>query len=308
MMGLGYLVAVFFCIAILVRVVHFANTPAHLRWELYPVPHEPPEKVEHGGSYLEDTDWWTKKHESDIPNEIKEMLEEILLLKALRTHNRKLWYVSFPFHSGIYLVAGFLVLLILGAVLSALGLVSAPEPGGLARLLFVHLPALLGFIGFAMGLAGALGLLFRRLTEPDLKDFTGPVDHGILVGFVLLFGLAFTCLLTDPTATGFRAYFLGLATATPAALPPLTYLVVLLGCIMLAYIPVSHMSHFVAKYFTYHSVRWNDEAMEPGGKLDKAIQKQLKLPVSWSASHIAGDGKKTWADVAGTNPTKESGK
>jgi hypothetical protein len=32
--------------------------------------------------------------------------------------------------------------------------------------------------------------------------------------------------------------------------------------------------------------------------MEGKIGKVLQYPVSWSAAHIRGDGKKTWADVA----------
>ena len=82
----------------------------------------------------------------------------------------------------------------------------------------------------------------------------------------------------------------------------------ILMSLLLAYIPLTHMSHFIGKYFAYHSIRWNDEPNLPGGSQEKAIQEALGRPVSWAASHIQGDGKKTWADVATTLPEQEAKK
>ena len=42
----------------------------------------------------------------------------------------------------------------------------------------------------------------------------------------------------------------------------------------------------------------NDEPNIAGGKLVNQIEKVLNYKVSWSASHIKGEGKKTWVDVA----------
>jgi len=61
---------------------------------------------------------------------------------------------------------------------------------------------------------------------------------------------------------------------------------------------LTHMSHFVGKYFAYHAIRWNDTPNLRGGGEEKAIGELLSRPVSWSAAHIGADGKKTWADVA----------
>jgi hypothetical protein len=56
------------------------------------------------------------------------------------------------------------------------------------------------------------------------------------------------------------------------------------------------MAHFVAKYFAYHKVRWDDHK-------DPAVAAQLLYTPHWSAPHVGADGKKTWADVAMANPT-----
>jgi hypothetical protein len=48
----------------------------------------------------------------------------------------------------------------------------------------------------------------------------------------------------------------------------------------------------------YHDVRWGDEPNLRGGKIERQIGEVLNYPVSWSAPHIRGDGKKNWVDVA----------
>jgi nitrate reductase gamma subunit len=73
--------------------------------------------------------------------------------------------------------------------------------------------------------------------------------------------------------------------------------VVLLGALV-AYIPMTHMSHFVGKYFSYHSIRWGDEPNLRGGRFEGEIQKLLDQRISWAAPHIKGEGKKTWVQAA----------
>jgi hypothetical protein len=48
-----YLAALVFVVACVVRALPYARMPLHLRWELYPVPHEEAARVEHGGSYFD---------------------------------------------------------------------------------------------------------------------------------------------------------------------------------------------------------------------------------------------------------------
>ena len=299
---LGYIAVAVFVVGMAARAVHFANTPAHLRWELYPVPHEAPHRARYGGSYMEEVDWWSKEHESSTINELWEMGTEIVFLKALWHHNRKLWFSSFPFHFGLYLLMTFVALLLLGGLLGAVGL----EIPGIVGTLLVLATAMCGFLGFALGGLGTLGLLFRRLTDEDLKDYTGPIDLLNLAWFAGLFGLGLAALALDPDASQLRGYIQGLFTfSAPAEMGVLTAIAVVVASLMVIYIPFTHMSHMVAKYFTYHSVRWNDEALEPGSPLDQKIQQQLAYPVTWSADHVGADGTRTWADIATTNPWEE---
>jgi len=79
---------------------------------------------------------------------------------------------------------------------------------------------------------------------------------------------------------------------------------VALSSSLIAYIPLTHMSHFVGKYFAYHSIRWNDTPNLAGGPQEAKIGRLLSYNVSWSAEHIRGSGKKTWADLAMENPTE----
>ncbi|MGC8763094.1 MAG: hypothetical protein ACP5VN_05590 [Acidobacteriota bacterium] len=85
-----YLSAAVFFIATAARAVLYARQPIHLRWELYPVPHEHPERVKHGGSYFEELDWWKKPPSFNLLGELSFMVPEMLFLKALHEFNRKL--------------------------------------------------------------------------------------------------------------------------------------------------------------------------------------------------------------------------
>jgi hypothetical protein len=98
---------------------------------------------------------------------------------------------------------------------------------------------------------------------------------------------------------GFSSFFGALLSADTSIVLPTamaTHLVV--GLVFLAYLPFTQMMHFVAKYFTYHAVRWNDEPIVVGGRLEKKVKKLLDQPVTWSGPHVHADGKKTWVDIA----------
>jgi len=72
--------------------------------------------------------------------------------------------------------------------------------------------------------------------------------------------------------------------------------------VLTAYIPLTHMSHFVAKYFTYHSVRWDDAPLRDNRRIAAAFAEYLTYRPTWSAPHMKAGGATTWAEVAATNP------
>jgi nitrate reductase gamma subunit len=63
-----------FLIACVARMLKWSRMPMHLRWELYPVAHEGGGRAAYGGSYLEETDWWTKPREVSMLGELKVMV------------------------------------------------------------------------------------------------------------------------------------------------------------------------------------------------------------------------------------------
>jgi nitrate reductase gamma subunit len=163
----------------------------------------------------------------------------------------------------------------------------------------------LAFAGLALGILGAVGLLHRRLTDPSLRDFSAPADFFNLLFFVAAFGVALAHLvLVDRDLSRSQAFVSHLVTFHLAALAGgddlgmLTLATVVLLGALVAYIPLTHMSHFIGKYFAYHAIRWNDTPNLRGGRQEPKIQQVLNYPVSWAAPHIGGDGKKTWAEVA----------
>ena len=62
------------------------------------------------------------------------------------------------------------------------------------------------------------------------------------------------------------------------------------------YLPFTHMTHFVGKFFTYHRVRWQDEPNIKGSKIEAAIINELGNRVSWQAKHIKPG--KSWLEGA----------
>ncbi|HZD05229.1 MAG TPA: respiratory nitrate reductase subunit gamma, partial [Longimicrobiales bacterium] len=280
-------------VAFVVRSAKIARLPVHLRWELAPVPRERT-RGRYGGSYLEEFEWWKKHREESLISELVYMLKEILLLKALREHNRRLWWLSFPFHWGLYLLVLAGGLTLLGGILAAVT-VTVPGWGALSGVL----PVLAG-AGYLLGTVGAVGLLAMRLVDPAVRRFTTPVallNLGLLAA-VFVTGVA-AVLTTDGFAGLLLTFAWGLATAhAPTGIPTVLASHLVVTFAFLAYLPFSQMMHFVAKYFTYHQVRWDDRPLEVGGKIEREVLGLLNRPVTWAAPHVAGDGLKTWTDIA----------
>jgi len=289
------------------RIREYARTPLHLRWELYPVPHEEPSRVAHGGSYFESGQWWLSPQALHHRREWATMFQEIAFLKALREYNRRLWLPSFLFHFGLYLAIGatFLVAVASGAVV----LIPSTGPPRLAQALG-PVGRWLGYGAGALILAGAILLLLGRISDRELKNYTKPADI-----FNLLFFISTLALLTAGLLRG------DLRGASLAAIARGAFRFdrsvniggvfatgLIFASALAAYIPFTHMSHFIAKYFTYHAVRWDDRRNERGGAIEGKVAEYLSYKPTWAAAHVGADGKRSWAEIATTNPAREGKK
>ncbi len=281
-----YAAAGFCLLAVVARAVRYARQPVHLRWELYPVAHEQ-NRAAHGGSRFEQFEHWRRPRRVDRVGEVRAMAAEVLLLAGVRRHNRALWVHSLPFHAGVYLVVTWLALLLAAGSF---------WPAGDPPALLAAAIALAGFCGLALGIWGAVGLLGHRLRNPALRAYNAPADlfnlaiwlaylgwtlavHAAAGGFASLVPIAGAWLRLQPIATGWAPQ-----------------VEMILGAALLAYLPLSRMFHFVAKYFLYHEVRWEDAPNVPGGALERRLARAMAFGVGWSAAH-ASDAR-SWSDAA----------
>lgn len=289
------------------RVRQYARTPLHLRWELYPVPHEGPYRAAYGGSYFEAQEWWRAPRVNHRLHEWRVMAGEILLLKSLREFNRRLWLPSFLFHFGLYLAVAAAALAALAGISDSL--FTFPADAGIAR----ALDALITMAGLAAAVLvaiGACGLLTRRIIDPALKNSTKPADLFHLILFIATSALVGGgLLLRGPGAASLPQLARGAFRFNrEMQVSPLFGAGAILASAVVAYIPFTHMAHFIAKYFAWHSVRWDDRRNEGGGKLEARIAANLGYKPTWSAGHVGADGKRTWAEIASDNPAQEARK
>jgi nitrate reductase gamma subunit len=263
------------------RIVKYARAPEHLRWDLYPVAHEPGR--DHGGSHLEQKDWWTRPRRKSHWGEISFMMLEILLLKGVWENNRKVWWGSFPFHWGLYI----LVLTTAGLLAAAVGIAAGPWPTLLAST---------GVLGGGLTAIGALILLVLRSTDPRLRPCTSPLDRLNLALLVLL-GTLSAAVAAMPA--GMETVATAVGRIARLRSPEVSFLVGLqmtVAALFLFYFPFTRMIHLFAKYFTYHAVRWDDRQVKPGSRLEKRLRAALDFGVTWSADHLQTG--KTWLEIA----------
>ncbi len=290
--------ALLFLIGAAAKMIRYARMPMHVRWELYPIPHEKG-KAAHGGSFLEDVDWWTKPIPNSKVSELIAMGEEIFLMKGVWESNKPLWIWSLPLHLGLYLVIILAGLLVIGGIAEAiLGSALADGPGFWR--LWHSLTAPAAWVGLITAAIGTFGILLRRLFDRKLKGYTPPVAILNLLYMLAIFGVGIAARATvDPDASQLRHAVASLLTfdTTASLVPGLVAAELVMFAVFVAYLPFTFMSHMYMKFFTYHSVRWDDHPRRPGDPTDPRLMECLKYPISWSAPHIKKGKHKTWAEV-----------
>ena len=271
------------------RIARVALLPAHLRWDLYPIPRGPRDRVRHGGSHFEESGWWLRPMPVGRAREFRAILEEVFLLRTVWRHNRSLWLWSWLLHAGLYLMTAAFLLTVWGGVAG---------PGASPGLQ----PALsaLSWVFALCGFAGACGLCLRRVTSPLLRRSTSPAGWFHLSLLTLLFGSALVTMTTAPEpVSSVQALALALVRASPA--PALSAQVTAHLCVLaffIAYFPFTHMTHAYMKYFTFHAVRW-DDGVRQAGPSGVGPKRSLGRSVGWAAPHIRREGEKTWREIAG---------
>jgi nitrate reductase gamma subunit len=305
MSGFLYLVAylsLIACIAIMLKkIMGYRKKPVHLRWELYPVPHETKGRAAHGGGYLEESGWWRQKQCGSLFGTLKAFLLEALSLHSTYKHNPPLWRRSYPFHIGLYLLIGALGLTLICSLMLLGG-----YTGRFFKLCF-DLGFLCGIVGYLGVLGGCISLLLRRLNKPDLLKFSLPEHFYNLCLFITFAVLGLAMILHDGTAAMMRSvlFFSGMLSFRPMPTTPLYALYILLCCFLFVWVPFSFMGHAFMKYFTWHDIRWGDQPTQDNPAIQAQMARTLQMPVSWKAPHIQGDGRKNWAEVATTNPARD---
>src|SRR4030042_721584 len=94
LVGLTYFAYIFIVAMYSAKLVKIARKPVHLRWELYPVIHEP--KSQYGSGYHEDEQEWRKSHGRTVRKGILFLLKENFRFSEYFKSNKGYWLASFP--------------------------------------------------------------------------------------------------------------------------------------------------------------------------------------------------------------------
>lgn len=280
-------IGVFFGL-IIFRIIAYRRMPVNLRWDLYPVPHQAAEKRKYGGSYMEEAGWAERPVRQSRAAELQEIAGEVLILKRLREHNQSgLWPWSLAMHWGLYLLVVWIGTLFLGYFLPAARAAAVP----------------LGLISFVLGLLGALGLTLKRATDADLKKYTAPVDYFNLVFLALIFGLGLVSFVSGSGFDSHQAYINNMLTFGNALVSFTAAAMFICLQILLIYMPLSKMIHYLIKHFTFTEILWDDAYKSKGSQLDQKIKRQLDLRPNWSAPHFSGAVR--WIDEVSSKPFQD---
>lgn len=274
--------------------------PRHLRWDLYPVPHQGPE-----GSKYQKVDFGKLKPHASLFHELREMIPEMLFIKKAFINNPKVWAGSFPLHAGFYLGIIWLLLIVAGALMELNSIkVTADSTSRISTMVY-YLTVVTGAGTFIAGFCGSLVLLGLRIADQDMRyisDYVSFINLGLMIA---LFGAGLSAWgLTDASFSIIRRHVADLLIINPVPVKePLVVLEVLVFCLFLIYMPFSRMMHFVGKYFFYHNILWDDEMMKRNSAMENDIAAYLQFKTTWSAPHMQKDG--SWVDQVVKGPPKE---
>jgi len=301
-----YIFAVIFVVAFAAKMMKYQTMPTHLRWELYPVAGE--SKRPWGGSYLEEPKWWDKPYEKhSLLGEIKFMAKEILYFKEYIESNKRLWYIVYPFHLGVFLFAAFFGLIVVGAITLEADTAVASDASAWGALIY-YLTLIAGIAALVLGTVGSIALLLRKLIDSTMSPYTRRIEYFNIFFVLTVFVTGFISWAAfDTNFDNSRVFMQSLFTFNTdvAGIDALTSVHIILLGAFLAYLPFTNIMHFFAKHYTFNAVRWEDKPHLRGGDLERNLVPNLQQPVSWAAVHT--QSIRIWTDVAKGNQSESSG-
>jgi len=291
-----YVSFTFIILAYAYKVAKIARMPLHLRWELYPVPHE--KGYKYGGSYLEELEWWTKPQERSSFRSLLYMLKKYFLFNRYFRKNKRYWMSLYPWHIGFYLIVLFHALAFFGALAMLTADIEVSSVSVSSMGIGLYYTTIVVAVGsFVTGSFGSIGLLVERVVNKDLRAYTFPVNYFNYVFFLIVFLSGFFAwYFFDPSLAAYREFWKSLITFQFTYVEPATYTHVMLFSLFLIYLPFTRSTHYITSLFAYFGVLWSDKPNLRGSGVEREVQELLEKPVSWSAPHVQSITK--WSDIA----------
>lgn len=289
---LSYISLFGFILLSIYKAVQYGKMPMHGRLDLYPIPKEKG-KGHYGGSYYEEIDWWKKERETSLVEEVIDMLKEMLFIKKLFDNQRPLWWISYSLHLGIYTLFAWTALLFVGAITELMG-IAIPSDNLWATLVYYG-TFLTGIIGGVMVAFGAGALFLKRQFVDTFKKYTTLQEY---FNLLFIFAVAVTGLMVWASDPGFnygRHIAKSMLTFSPIQASSLLSIHIILLGFLLIYIPLTKMSHYVGKYFSFHKVLWDNDPNLPGSEVDKKMRQAPGTAPknNWAAPHYQPEPPKT---------------
>ena len=240
------------------RAIKYAKMPVHLRWELYPVPHE--EGHKYGGSYLQESEWWKKHPRKSMMRDIIFIIKDYLTFAQYFKLNRGYWSVLYLWHAGFYLIVLFHGLVAIGALAMIGGIDISGVSANIGVRVLYYLTLAAGIAGFGLGCLGSIGVFIRRLVDPDLRLFASAKNFFSYIFYLAVFASGLIAWAAfDPSFALYRDFYRAVFTLdTGVHVDPALVSHAILFALFLIYMPSTQAMHYATKFFAYFAIRWND--------------------------------------------------
>ena len=284
------------------KIKKYLGMPVHLRSEVYP--EIPGTQRSDERSQYEEVDWWMKPRPKNRLRRSWFLLSDYFLLSEYFRKNRSYWYFLYPWHIGFITIITFHILSFFGAVAVLLGVPVAPGTPFLIGKALYSFSLAMGMISFTTGLFGSIGVLIKRLTDDELRDYATPQNYLTYVFLLAVFlsGL-YAWLFVDPLFIEYREFWKGLITLRPIDVEPASAIHILLFALLLIYLPFTRSLHYITRLFGFLLIRWDDKPNVKGSLLEKQIKEMLDEKVYWNGPHIKTGS--TWSQLASESMSQD---
>jgi len=287
-----------------IKLIKYLRLPLHLRSEVYPI--IPGDQTSKERSYYEDLDWWTRPRRHNLIQRVWFLFSDYFLLREYFHRDKSYWFFLYPWHIGFITIITFHIFCFFGALASLHGLpVTYGSPSIFGNVIY-SLTLATGVVSFVSGLFGSIGILIKRLTDKDLRNYATPQNY---ITYILLLAVFLSGLYSwyfDPMFSVYRSFWKGLITFRPIDVEPPTASHILLFALLLIYLPFTRSLHYITRLFGFLLIRWDDKPNLRGSILEKKVEEMLNLQINWNGPHVKPGS--TWREVASESLLREKKK